>query len=166
MKLRHWIINIIAFISLVGVDQWTKWMAATNLKENNPFVLWDGIFEFYYFENHGAAFGILQNQRILLIAMTAIIFIAIIWVLIKIPNTKRYLPIRIVGVFVAAGAVGNFIDRIYHGYVIDFLYFKLINFPIFNLADCYVVISMITLTLLVCFYYKDEDFDLLKKKII
>lgn len=166
MKLRHWIINIIAFISLVGVDQWTKWMAATNLKENNPFVLWDGIFEFYYFENHGAAFGILQNQRILLIAMTAIIFIAIIWVLIKIPNTKRYLPIRIVGVLVAAGAVGNFIDRIYHGYVIDFLYFKLINFPIFNLADCYVVISMITLTLLVCFYYKDEDFDLLKKKII
>ena len=166
MKLRHWIINIIAFIGLVGMDQWTKWMAATNLKESNPFVLWDGVFEFYYFENHGAAFGILQNQRILLIAMTSIIFIAILWVLIRIPNTKRYLPIRIVGVLVAAGAVGNFIDRIYHGYVIDFLYFKLINFPIFNLADCYVVVSMVLLTLLICFFYKDEDFEVLKMKII
>ena len=152
MKLRHWIINIIAFIGLVGMDQWTKWMAATNLKESNPFVLWDGVFEFYYFENYGAAFGILQNQRILLI--------------IRIPNTKRYLPIRIVGILVAAGAVGNFIDRIYHGYVIDFLYFKLINFPIFNLADCYVVVSMVLLTLLICFYYKDEDFEVLKKKIV
>lgn len=164
MKLKHWIISILVFACLVGLDQWTKWMAVVHLKGNMPFVLWDGVFEFYYFENHGAAFGILQNQRILLIVMTIIILSAILWVFIKLPNTSRYLPAKAIGILVAAGAVGNFIDRIWHGYVVDFLYFKLINFPIFNIADCYVVVSMILLVLLVCFYYKDEDFELLKKK--
>lgn len=164
MKVKNWVISILAFVGLVALDQWTKWLAASNLKGNLPFVLWDGVFEFYYFENHGAAFGILQNKRILLIIMTIVILAAILWIFTKLPNTKRYLPAKVVGILVAAGAVGNVIDRIWHGYVIDFLYFKLINFPIFNLADCYVVISMILLLLLTFFYYGDEDFELLKRK--
>ena len=68
---------------------------------------------------------------------------------------------------VSAGAVGNMIDRIGQGYVVDFLYFKLINFPIFNVADCYVTISAFLLILLVFFYYREEEmacFSLHKKE--
>ena len=56
-----------------------------------------------------------------------------------------------------AGAAGNMIDRVRQGFVVDFLYFKLIDFPIFNVADCYVTLSALGLVLLIIFYYKDED---------
>ena len=105
---------MIGFVILVGLDQWTKGLVVAHLKGHKPFVVWDGVFEFYYSENRGAAFG-------------------------------------------SAGAVGNMIDRISQGYVVDFLYFKLINFPIFNVADCYVTIAAACLVILIMFYYKDED---------
>ena len=66
-------------------------------------------------------------------------------------------PIRIVAVLIVAGAIGNMIDRVVHQYVIDFFYFKLINFPIFNVADIYVVVACILFILLMLFYYKEEE---------
>ena len=57
-----------------------------------------------------------------------------------------------------AGAIGNLIDRMIHHYVIDFFYFSLINFPIFNVADIYVTLSAIALILVIFFYYKEEDY--------
>ena len=61
-----------------------------------------------------------------------------------------------------AGAVGNFIDRLFLGYVRDFIYFRLINFPVFNVADCYVTIGLALFIIMVLFIYKDEDFNFLK----
>ena len=61
--------------------------------------------------------------------------------------------------FFIAGAIGNFIDRVVHKYVIDFFYFKLINFPIFNVADIYVTVAAFFMIVLGLFYYKDEDFE-------
>ena len=72
---------------------------------------------------------------------------------------RKYLPLRACAVLIAAGAVGNFIDRIRLGYVVDFLYFKLIDFPIFNVADIYVTVSTALFIVLLCFYYKEEDID-------
>ena len=63
---------------------------------------------------------------------------------------------------ICAGAAGNFIDRVAMGYVVDFLYFKLIDFPIFNVADCYVTVSTIALAFLLFRYYSDEDLEVLK----
>ena len=64
-----------------------------------------------------------------------------------------------------SGALGNFIDRVCRGYVVDFIYFSLIDFPVFNIADMYVVCSGILLVMLVCFRYKnDEDYDFLRIK--
>ena len=63
------------------------------------------------------------------------------------------------------GAAGNFIDRLFRGYVVDFIYFSLIDFPVFNIADIYVVCGGIVLVLLVVFKYKDEDFEFLSLKI-
>jgi signal peptidase II len=65
---------------------------------------------------------------------------------------------------VTAGSIGNMIDRIKLGYVVDFFDFELINFPVFNVADIYVTVSMILLIILICFVYKEEDFDVLFSK--
>ena len=64
---------------------------------------------------------------------------------------------------ISAGAVGNMIDRVSQGYVVDFLYFKLINFPVFNVADIYVTVSVVCFAVLILFYYKEDDFSFLKK---
>ena len=77
----------------------------------------------------------------------------------------RYWPIRLIAVCILAGAWGNMIDRLRLGYVVDFFYFKLIDFPIFNVADIYVSVGTAVLAVLVIFYYKEEDLDrMLKKK--
>ena len=73
--------------------------------------------------------------------------------------TRRFLYLRVIAVLFLSGAVGNAIDRMMNGYVIDFFYFSLIDFPIFNVADIYVAVSTILLIVLMLFYYKDEDFD-------
>ena len=73
-------------------------------------------------------------------------------------------PLAVCLMLIASGAVGNMIDRITLSYVVDFLYFSLINFPIFNVADCYVTCSAVGLVLLIMFYYKDEDMALFSFK--
>ena len=69
-----------------------------------------------------------------------------------------------IGVLLGAGAVGNLIDRMVQSYVVDFLYFKLIDFPIFNVADCYVTAGAILLAILILFVYKDEELGFLSLK--
>ena len=73
------------------------------------------------------------------------------------------MPLLALCVAITAGALGNFIDRLYLEYVIDFLYFKLINFPIFNVADCYITVSCVVFMILMFFYYKEEDLDFFGK---
>ena len=73
--------------------------------------------------------------------------------------TKKLLPLRICAVFIFSGAIGNFIDRLKLGYVVDFFYFKLIDFPVFNVADIYVTVGTFILAFLLSFYYKEEDLD-------
>ena len=75
------------------------------------------------------------------------------------PASKKFLPLRICAILIVSGAIGNLIDRIRLQYVIDFFYFKLIDFPVFNVADIFVTVSTILLLVLVLFYYKEEDFE-------
>ena len=76
--------------------------------------------------------------------------------------TKKYMLMRITIILLGSGAVGNFIDRLFLGYVRDFIYFRLINFPVFNVADCYVTIGLALFIIMILFIYKDEDFNFLK----
>ena len=94
---------------------------------------------------------------ILLLAVTLIALAAVLYVLLRMPLKRKYIVLRFLMVFIAAGAVGNMIDRVFLGYVRDFLYFSLIDFPIFNVADIYVTCATILLILLLLFYYKEED---------
>ncbi|MBP3544367.1 MAG: signal peptidase II [Lachnospiraceae bacterium] len=154
----------ISVLVLVILDQWTKHLAVMYLKDKEPSVLWQGVFELRYLENRGAAFGMLKDQRIVFLIMTVIIMAGTLWIYLKMPQTKRFLPLRLIAAGILAGAAGNMIDRLFNGYVVDFFYFSLIDFPIFNVADIYVTVSSFMLLLLYFFFYKEEEFDFLFRK--
>lgn len=158
-RIKYYIISCLGLAVFVALDQLTKVLAVHFLKDKAPFVLIDNVLEFYYLENSGAAFGILQGKIIFfLISFIVVIFLFVIFAR-RVPLTKHFLPLRACILFIMAGALGNMIDRLRFQYVIDFIYFKLIDFPIFNVADIYVTVSVIVLVLLIFFYYKEDDLE-------
>lgn len=154
---KSYMIALICAILAVFLDQWTKWAAVVHLKSQESFVIIPGVFELKYLENRGAAFGFFQNKQILFIVGAVLIFVLVGFLYGRIPHSRRFYWLRICAVLVCAGAVGNLIDRIRLNYVIDFFYFSLIDFPIFNVADCYVVISCFLFAFLILFYYKEDE---------
>lgn len=154
-------IYFIALIVLslsIFLDQYTKYLATTHLKSHTIPIIED-VFELEYLENTGAAFGLLKNQQLLFLVVGVITLILITYVYVRLPKQKHFIPLRICMIFITAGAVGNMIDRIRFGHVVDFLSFTLINFPIFNVADIYATLATVGLIILFLFYYKDTDID-------
>ena len=167
---------------LVLFDQITKIVATHFLKGKPAISIIENVFELQYLENRSAAFGMdpvsllhrlfsfsafNENPSLLstfqmgfLVLITCIIFICLVLVYLRIPSTKRYQYMYWILLFFMAGAIGNFIDRIINQYVVDFFYFKLINFPIFNVADIYVTIAAVFMLFFGLFYYKEEDFEI------
>ena len=120
---------------------------------------------YLYPENRGIAFGMFQGnvQIFAVISVLIVSLMIVLWV--RTPRTKRYLPFRLACVLLISGAVGNLIDRVFRGFVIDFIYFEPIDFPLFNLADCFVVISAFLIAALLIFVYKeDEDLAFLSRQ--
>lgn len=153
--------SILIVALLVILDQGAKLLTVLKLKGNSAFPVFKGIFELTYVENTGVAFGIFANKQygpILLSIFTGIIFLLILYFWYKLPLTKKYDTIRFVLLFLIAGALGNLIDRVRLGYVIDMLHFYWFEFPVFNLADIYVVAGSLILILLVMTKYKDLEF--------
>ncbi len=103
----------------------------------------------------------LQGQKFFFIFIAAVILGIIVYVLWKMPYQKRYVKLHITLVFIASGALGNLIDRVRYDYVVDFLYFSLINFPVFNVADIYVTLAAFALAALLLFVYKESDLEFL-----
>lgn len=162
------IIDFIMIIILIGIDQVTKRLAVIHLKDKPAYSIIDGVFELNYLENRGAAFGMLQNQKGFFILISCIVLIVICYILIRMPEDKKYNILHVLLVLIASGAIGNMIDRIRLEYVVDFFYFVLINFPIFNMADIYVSVACVLLAIVMLFVYKEEDLDFLnirQKKI-
>ena len=151
------IIDAVIMCLLIVADQYTKALAVVMLKDKPAIPIISGILEFNYLENRGAAFGMMQNQKIFFIFVAVIILGCIIYMLVKAPAQKKYMILHILLVFIAAGAIGNMIDRLSLNYVVDFIYIKAINFPIFNVADIYVTVSTILLAIVLIFVYKDDD---------
>ena len=159
-KIRHCILYLILAVCLIIFDQITKKIVLARLV-GNPFVLIEGVFEFRYLENRGAAFGILQNSIPFFIVIAVVILVIVIWCFLRLPAGKHYLPFNIALLLLFSGAVGNMIDRIFRQYVVDFMYFRLIDFPIFNVADCYVTIGAALVIISVIFVYKEGDLSML-----
>lgn len=176
-------IGISGFITLILIifDQLTKYLAVINLKDKQPFTILENIFELHYLENQSAAFGsdivsILQRifkiqyfydnpdkfitfKMIVFAILTVIVVALLIIAYLRIPTDRRYFWINICIILFISGAIGNLIDRVFNHYVVDFFYFSLINFPIFNVADIYVTVAAFLFIFLLLFYYKEEDFE-------
>lgn len=149
---------------LIAVDQFTKYQAVLKLKDKPAYIIWDGVLELNYLENKGAAFGMLQNQKVFFIFVAIVILSVIAYILFKTPDQKKYRALHILLSLIAAGAIGNMIDRIRFDYVVDFIYIVLINFPIFNVADIYVTFATAILVIMLLVVYKEQDLSFISFK--
>ncbi len=140
-KVKQGLILLIWIIGLVAVDQSVKGWTVEHLKGQPNIALWPGVFELSYVENRGAAFGMLQGQRILFAVLTGVVLLGLVFVYFRLLPERKFRFTRFCCIGIMAGAIGNLIDRIWLQYVVDMFYFKLIDFPVFNVADCYVVIA-------------------------
>lgn len=158
------LMDIVGIVVLVMLDQYTKKLAVAHLKDKPAFSIISGVLELNYLENKGAAFGVLQNQKPFFIFVAFVILGVIGYILYKMPEDKKYRILHMLLSLIAAGAIGNMIDRIRLDYVVDFIYFVLINFPIFNVADIYVSVSTVALVVLLLFYYNENDLNFISFK--
>lgn len=158
-KRKYGIFAALIVLSVI-LDQWTKHLAVLHLKGQPSFRLIDGVFHLTYIENPGAAFGILSRHQWVfwLFSIVGILALAIYLFLDrslldeKDESTGKYPPISLsVGLCLSAiigGGIGNMIDRIRLGYVVDFFDFTLINFAVFNVADSFVTVGAVLLVVL------------------
>lgn len=182
LKSNKQILRSVLFVNLlIFLDQITKKAALFYLKGKPSIPIIPGVFELQYLENTSAAFGMdpisllhkifsfevfdnnpafyLEVRMGFFYVVTIAVILLLMYVYGKIPNEKRYIYMDYILLFFIAGAIGNLIDRISLKYVIDFLYFKLIDFPIFNVADIYVTCAAFAMMGFGLFYYKDEDLE-------
>lgn len=144
-----YIVFILGIIILVTLDQVTKWLAVVKLKPILDIPIIEGIFHLTYVENRGAAFGIFQGKHLFFIITTLIVVIGLLIYYHRLPKKKKYYWLRFALILLVSGAIGNLIDRIRLNYVVDFLYFKLIDFPVFNFADICVVVGVFILSIFI-----------------
>lgn len=166
-KVKKWfllLIDLFLASALLFFDQFTKYLTILKLKNNPPIVLIDGVLELQYLENRGAAFSMLQNQKFFILFVGLIFMIVLLLFLLKLPNEKKFIWMHVVISAIIAGGVGNMIDRLRFDYVVDFISFVLIHYPIFNVADIYIVVATITLVILLLFVYKEKDLEFLSFK--
>ena len=154
---RQFLFCLPLIAALIAIDLFTKKIAVNVLASGRRIPLIDGVLEFTFVRNSGAAFGILQNALPFFVVITLAALAMICIFLLRIPPKRRYLPLRLCLCMIAAGALGNFIDRLTLSYVRDFIYFSLIDFPVFNVADIYITCATTAIVLLALFFYREED---------
>lgn len=162
--------NIFAFAAIVLLcllDQFTKYLVVSNMRLGETIPIIEGVFQLRYIRNDGMAWSLLEGKQIVFVIVTPIVIFFLAKMFIMLPENKKYTPIRLISIFLIAGAMGNLIDRIWggkvlcKGSVVDFFDFCLINFPVFNVADIYVSLSVVALFIFMIFKYKEDDLDVI-----
>ncbi|WP_437348407.1 signal peptidase II [Paenibacillus humicus] len=133
--LPYYLLSILA----LGMDQVIKWIVVTNMKLGESIPLLPDIFHLTSHRNRGAAFGILQDQRLFFLVVTIVVLIGLIIYLHRVHQENKFLSYGLA--LVLGGAAGNFVDRFLRGEVVDLFDFRWINFPIFNLADVFIMLG-------------------------
>jgi len=147
---------ILLVILLTIIDQVTKLAAINYLRPIGNISLIPGVFHLTYATNAGAAFGMLQGARWFFVVLTVGVLGAMVYYYVKLPHTREYAWVRLCLILICGGAIGNFIDRLLKGYVVDFLHVTFIRFPIFNFADIFLVVGTFLLAILMLFVIKDD----------
>lgn len=149
-------------VIVVLLDQWTKWLIVKNMEYGERIAVWDPWFAILSHRNRGAAWGMLQGQMWIFIIVTLVVIAGVIYYFHKQAKGKPLFAISLM--ILLGGALGNFIDRLFRGEVVDFvdILVPIINydFPIFNIADAALTISVVMLILVMLKEERDE-----KKKV-
>lgn len=147
---------IIAAVS-VALDQISKFFVVRDLMPVRDVPIWDGVLHLHYAENTGAAFGMLPGLRWIFLIVACLFVLATFYFVLFNKKIKIDLMALISLGLITGGAIGNIIDRLRLGYVVDFIYVKIINFAIFNVADSCVVVGSILLAIYAIFIYKEPE---------
>ena len=146
-------IYLILTVFFILADILSKYIVTAKMSVGQSIPLWENVFHLTYVRNTGAAFSLLSGQRIFLIALPIlVVLVIIVYILVKKPQNKILL---LSFALIISGGIGNLIDRIRFGYVIDFLDFRLINFPVFNVADIWVTLGAALFICLLLFSKED-----------
>ena len=143
------LILIAIILGIVGLDQLTKWIVVQNLPLYSSFAWIRKVLHFTHVRNEGAAFGILQNQRWVFLVFSTIAIVGLSVYLFRF--CKQGWLYKIAFAFLIGGGIGNMIDRIAFGYVVDFIELPFLvlpvlgEFPVFNVADSFVTVGVVML---------------------
>ena len=143
-------VYLVIFLAVVALDALTKLWATVALKGAPSIRIWDKVFHLTYVENRGAAFGVFQNGRAFFIVATIAVLLVMAFFAMRYKDKSKTLNFGFS--LVASGAVGNLIDRVRLGFVVDFFDFCLIDFPVFNVADIAVCIGAVCLAIFIIFF--------------
>jgi len=157
-RLRH----LLCAVVLIIIDQVTKYYARLFFMDGSDYLIIPKVIRFVFHDNTGAMWGIFSKSQHSILFLTIITFIILalmVYVYFRIPDKKKYAPLLWVIVFIFSGAIGNLIDRIFLNYVTDFIQTEFIRFPVFNIADCYITVSVFILFYLILFKYSDSDLE-------
>ena len=166
-KRMIWILDVLVCVLALIADRVTKGIVNKNMAVGDSVNVIKGVFQFYHVENTGASWGIFKGGAVFFIILAVVVCLGIAVLITKIPGKTKYIRLHIALSFIVAGAVGNVIDRLQKGSVTDFLYAQFIDFPVFNVADIYIVCATIWVIIMTLFIFKDEELDFLnfgKKK--
>ena len=133
------VILIAVIAAVIGLDQLTKWLTVVNLEEYESFPVWQDVFHFTYVKNTGMAFGMLKDHRWVFMVFSTIAIVALIVYLFRFRPESRWMQVSMA--MIIGGGIGNMIDRVFLGYVVDFIDVTLINFAVFNVADSFVCVG-------------------------
>lgn len=138
MKKRYfWMLLCAA--AIVAADQLTKWLTVRNIPPGETVPIWDGVVHLTYLRNSGMAFSLYQGGR-----WVFLIFTVLFLVLAALAAVKDWFPhplFRVCLVMVTGGAVGNLIDRLLYGSVVDMIEVEFIRFAVFNVADIFLTMG-------------------------
>ena len=140
------ILLIAIIVGSIALDQLTKWLAVIYLEGAPSLPIWQDVFHLSFVKNEGAAFGMLSEHRWVFMIFSAVAIIGLLIYLFRFRPESRYVQICLA--MIVGGGIGNMIDRVLLGYVIDFLDFTLINFAVFNVADSFVTVGAF---MLICY---------------
>lgn len=149
------IIGLCLAFFIIIIDQLVKYWTLTQLDlyESLPGI--PGVFDFFYIQNRGASWGILSGRMALFYLVTLVVVVYLLYLMYKTPNFQTLSHIAY-GLLIG-GALGNFIDRLLHGYVVDMFRLLFISFPIFNVADMSLTVGVVILVVLVFVNYEERN---------
>ena len=134
------VILIAVIAAVIGLDQLTKWLAATYLKQVGTIPLLENALHLTYHTNKGMAFGMLETHRWIFMSVSTVTILALAFLLYSgYVRANKFYTVSLS--LIISGGIGNMIDRVFLGYVIDFIDFRLIDFAIFNGADSFVCVG-------------------------